>query len=86
MKSRVIIFIIIDLFDYYMLNIRRDYMLYIMYVLCFNCFFKCFLVNVMFGNISSMILFVFRVYEFFFFLSFVEDFCKDILVEYIIFV
>lgn len=83
MKSRVTILITIDLLDHYMLNIRRDHTSYIMHALCFNCLLKCPLVNAMPGNISSTILSALRVYELFFPLSFVEDLCKDISVEYI---
>lgn len=83
MKSRVTILITIDLLDHYMLNIRRDHTSYIMHALCFNCLPKCPLVNAMPGNISSTILPALRVYELFFPLSFVEDLCKDISVEYI---
>lgn len=83
MKSRVTILITIDLLDHYMLNIRRDHTSYIMHALCFNCLPKCPLVNAMPGNISSTILSALRVYELFFPLSFVEDLCKDISVEYI---
>lgn len=83
MKSRVTILITIDLLDHYMLNIRRDHTSNIMHALCFNCLLKCSLVNAMPGNISSTILSALRVYELFFPLSFVEDLCKDISVEYI---
>lgn len=83
MKNRVTILITIDLLDHYMLNIRRDHTSYIMHALCFNCLLKCPLVNAMPGNISSTILSALRVYELFFPLSFVEDLCKDISVEYI---
>lgn len=83
MKSRVTILIPIDLLDHYMLNIRRDHTSYIMHALCFNCLLKYPLVNAMPGNISSTILSALRVYELFFPLSFVEDLCKDISVEYI---
>lgn len=83
MKSRVTILITIDLLDHYMLNIRSDHTSNIMHALCFNCLLKCPLVNAMPGNISSTILSALRVYELFFPLSFVEDLCKDISVEYI---
>lgn len=80
MKSRVTILITIDLLDHYMLNIRRGHTSYIMHALYFNCLLKC---NAMPGIISSTILSALRVYELFFPLSFVEDLCKDISVEYI---